>query len=197
MSVVNGAQTIGAIWEHAGQGELLEPNSMLHLRLISLENADDGFGSRVTTGTNTQKNILPRDFATFDSMQVAIQKQFQLEGRVYIIRDTDQLRSPDEGCTMMEAAIALACNKSIELATIAYRNLGFLSDPSNRYHKQAFDGATAEKVFPLVKVLRISDSALASIKSGTTIKARPLATHGAKYIQYRVFNHSDVKQAMR
>jgi hypothetical protein len=112
--------------------------------LISLANADEQFGSRVTTGTNTQKNILPRDFATFDPTQVALQKQFQLEGREYVIRETDVLTSEAAGCSMHEAAIALACKNSLELATIAYRNAGFLTDPSNKHHQTAFRNATAE-----------------------------------------------------
>lgn len=192
-SIVNGAQTIGAIWEHAGNGETLEPDARMHLRLISLEDADEFFGKRVTTGTNTQKNIRARDFATFDETQVAIQRQFQMDGRVYVIRETDVLPSENNGCTIVEAAIALACNHSVELATIAYRNVGFLTDPNHKYHKEVFSGANADRIFTLVKVLRMSGHVLTEIKEQDG-RLRMVASHGARYIQYRVFSDAQLKQ---
>jgi AIPR protein len=51
VSVVNGAQTIGSIWEQPGDGQNLDPRAMVHLRLISLEGTRD----HCTASSSTSK----------------------------------------------------------------------------------------------------------------------------------------------
>jgi len=59
-----------------------------------------------------------------------------------------------------------------------------------------FANAGAEHVWPLVKILRLSDRALAEIKDAPSTRSRPVATHGARYIQHRVYNDSRIKQGL-
>ncbi len=66
VSVVNGAQTIGAIWEYAKNGGSLDPMSRLLVRLISVENCPSGFAVDVTRATNTQQRIDLKDFVALD-----------------------------------------------------------------------------------------------------------------------------------
>jgi hypothetical protein len=63
VSVVNGAQTVGAIWEavRVNPGLQAATSGKVQVRIISLEGCPPGFGSAVTLATNTQNEIKHRD----------------------------------------------------------------------------------------------------------------------------------------
>jgi len=196
VSVVNGAQTIGTIWEKVGDGENLDPNAKVHIRLISLENASEEFGAKVTKATNTQKNILARDFATLDAAQKKLQNQFALDGLIYVFRTGISPPKPDEGCTLEEVSIALACERSIETSVIAHRNPGYLTDPDNSYYKSIFHGKNelrSEEVWRSVRIYRLCVLALSQERNTSSGRPQQVATHGARYIIYRVFNDPKIK----
>ncbi|MCC7423638.1 MAG: AIPR family protein [Planctomycetaceae bacterium] len=197
-SVVNGAQTIGTIWEQPGRGADLDPRAKVHLRLISLEGTPADFANLVTRATNTQKNILPRDFATLDEAQRRLAREFQMDSRMYVFRQGDMPPPPDKGTHLEEAALAVACSMSVEFAVIAYRNAGFLIDVDNPYYQAIFntpDKPRADELWLLVKILRASERALAKLKENApSSRHKHVATHGMRYVQYRVMNDSLVKQ---
>ena len=197
VSIVNGAQTIGTIWDQPGDGESLDPNGMMPLRLISLEKAPSDFAEHVTKATNTQKNILARDFATLDPVQRRIAREFQMEGRVYVYRQGDILTDRKKGCDLDELSQALACARSVEHAVIAYRNAGFLLDPEHAFYKDIFGhpGPSSEEAWLCVKLLRASEKALKEIRSeSTTSKQKQVSTHGSRYMYHRIMNDPSVKK---
>jgi hypothetical protein len=83
------------------------------VRLISLEKCPPEFASDVTRATNTQNRIEKRDFAALDSEQTRLKSEMFLScNKEYVFRTGDTPPKPDNGCTLDEAAIALACSQS-------------------------------------------------------------------------------------
>lgn len=170
---------------------------MVHLRLISLENAPPDFAQLVTKATNTQKNIVPRDFASLDRVQRQLAHEFSLDGRTYVYRQGDPSPPASSGCTIDEVAAALACQHSLEMSVVAYRNAGMLVDPDSQPYRTIFgpQGRTkADEAWLAVQILRASERALNDFKENRSLgRGRQVATHGATYVQYRVMNDSLVK----
>ena len=181
VSIVNGAQTIGTIWDRAGDGSLLDPHARVHIRLISTQDAGEDFGARVTKATNTQKNVLARDFATLDVAQRTLQRHFSLDGLIYVFRTGVPTPSPEKGCTFDEVALAMACEKSLEFAVIAYRNPGYLTDPENQYYKALFHGdrpVKAEDAWRAVRIYRQAAQTLTRERMDLSGRQKQAATHG-------------------
>jgi hypothetical protein len=99
----------------------------VQVRIISLEKCPPGFGSDVTRATNTQNEIKHRDFAALDETQLNIAREMTLDGRVYAFKSGDPDPKGEEGCTIEEAIIALACAASdVTMAVVAKREVGGL-----------------------------------------------------------------------
>jgi hypothetical protein len=108
-SVVNGAQTVGSIIA-ALSATGVTSTARVMVRLISLEECPPDFGSEVTRAANTQNKIEKRDFAALDEEQTRIRSEMLLSlGKEYVFRTGDHPPSPDKGCTLDDAAVALAC----------------------------------------------------------------------------------------
>lgn len=112
VSVVNGAQTVGVVWEVARRSPSFFAGSdaKVHVRLVSLERCPPGFDLDLTTATNTQNRIEYRDFAALDPVQQRLAQEMSLDGRHYAFKAGDTpLPTGAEGCDLEEATIALAC----------------------------------------------------------------------------------------
>ena len=110
VSVVNGAQTLGVVWEAAKKTpDIGKSLAKVHVRLLSLENCPEGFDRTVTTATNTQNRIEQRDFAALDGLQQRLAREMALDGRRYAFKTGDPDPRNGEGCSIEEAAVALAC----------------------------------------------------------------------------------------
>ncbi len=70
----------------------------------------EDFAERTAQATNRQNSVGPRDFITLETVQAAIQQEMRAQlGPVYSVRRSE-LDSPEEtGCSVVEAACALAC----------------------------------------------------------------------------------------
>lgn len=85
MNIVNGAQTVGVVWElnRKDPPHLASLDGRVHIRIISLENCPEGFGTDLTRATNTQNRILNRDFAALDPNQQRLAVEMSMDGRRY------------------------------------------------------------------------------------------------------------------
>lgn len=127
-SVVNGAQTVGTIVDVSRSNPETFGNGRVLVRLVSLENCPPGFGDDLTRAMNTQNRIEKRDFAALDPNQKRLKTELFLEyQKEYAYQTGEQAPSGDSGCTLDEAAIALACAKEdVTLAVQAKREVGML-----------------------------------------------------------------------
>jgi hypothetical protein len=183
-SVVNGAQTVGAIGGAAGRGDGDPPDAYVNVRFISLEGVPDDFASDVTRATNTQNRVLPRDFVALDPEQERIRTDLRLEGKTYAVKSGEPDPAPESGCTVLEATVALACAQSVDLAVQAKREIGRLwEDVGRPPYTDLFSAATtATRLWRSVEVLRTVEANLASRRRDLEGRDRLTAVHGNRLI---------------
>ncbi|MEU4695069.1 AIPR family protein [Actinoplanes sp. NPDC023714] len=120
-TVVNGAQTVACMHEAMQLNPEVASNARVWVKLISLEDCPDGFAYQVTQATNTQNAMKLRDHFSMDATQIRLRDEFSVFlDMTYAIKRGDIDPAPASGCTLMEAAIALACtHRSAEYAVRA------------------------------------------------------------------------------
>lgn len=107
-SIINGAQTVAAIASAVRYDSATAGQAAVGIRIIESDHAE--VGDVITRATNTQNQVELRDFVALKPEQIAIREDFRLSlGLTYAIRRSELEPSPESGCTVREAAIALAC----------------------------------------------------------------------------------------
>jgi hypothetical protein len=193
--VVNGAQTIGTIWDTAQLESIVDPKTRLYVRLISLENCPPAFASEITRAANTQNRIEKRDFAALDPNQSRLAKESGLDGRLYVFRSGDEDPRVDTGFSITDATVALACaSGEVGLAVQAKREVGaFWEDIKQEPYTILFNNQlSAETMWRCVKIMRSVDIALKKAQPSDGPKAELVAVHGNRFILYRVFTHKQM-----
>lgn len=95
VSVVNGAQTMGAVSKFAFDGTVPRPGHVF-VKVISLENCgEDEFSKRITRSTNFQNQIGAQDFVSLDDQQALIASTLELSGIHYHYRESDDRPASD------------------------------------------------------------------------------------------------------
>ncbi|GAA1995285.1 AIPR family protein [Nocardiopsis rhodophaea] len=138
-SVVNGAQTVRAVQrslEHSDDAAAAK----VGVRVI-VTGGETEFASRTTRATNRQNQVEQRDFAALDPAQGEIRADLRAEiGKTYLVKRGELSPSPETGCTLDEAAVALACaHPNVTYASRAARSLATLWERGS--------GATYEILF--------------------------------------------------
>jgi hypothetical protein len=190
VSVVNGAQTVGCIGEIATSSPDALAEARVAVRLISLAKCPEQFGTDITRAANTQNRIERRDFAALDPEQDRLRSELHLElGKSYFYKSGDTPGPQSDGCTIEEATVALACaNTDPWLAVQAKREVGRLwEDITKAPYKLLFNATlTALRMWRLVEILRIVDSALKKEQETRSGRERMVAVHGNRIILHQV-----------
>jgi hypothetical protein len=199
VSIVNGAQTVGVVWEYAKKHPkaFKKLDARVHIRLISLEHCPDGFETEVTRATNTQNRIQHRDFAALDPNQERLAGEMALDGKRYAYKSGDLDPEGDDGCNIEEATIALACASSdVTMAVQAKREVGGLwRDISKPPYTALFsDSLPARRMWRAVKISRVVTEELTSIDKADLPRGELVAVHGNRFILHHVFRDSSVKE---
>ncbi|MEZ0261342.1 MAG: AIPR family protein [Alphaproteobacteria bacterium] len=197
VSIVNGAQTVGVIWDRARKEPHYFNNSKakVHVRLISLENCPEGFDAEVTRATNTQNEIKHRDFAALDEVQRRLAHEMTLDGKKYTFKSGDEDPKDQDGCTIEEATVALACaDRDVTLATLAKREVGSLwKDVSKPPYTDIFSQkTTARDMWRAVLIYRAVNQRLKNIDFRGLPRGEAVAVHGNRYILHLVFQDPTV-----
>jgi hypothetical protein len=189
-SVVNGAQTVGSIISALSVPPTTSTARVM-VRLISLEGCPPDFGFEVTRATNTQNRIDKRDFAALDQEQLRLRSEMLLSlGKEYVYRTGDRAPLPDKGCTLDEAAVALACaNSDITYCMIAKREVSRLYEDIEKppYTILFNSGLSALRMWRAVDVLRGIDVFLKDAQANKEGKERLVAVHGNRLLLFLVF----------
>ena len=109
LSIINGAQTVGAIAQEPASHYEANPAEVL-VTFISLENSPESFSSQVTQNRNRQNAVDLRDFAALDDNQYGWRETLGLAEIEYIFKSGEG--DPPSSSTVFyvqEAAPALAC----------------------------------------------------------------------------------------
>jgi hypothetical protein len=193
VSVVNGAQTVGNIAMAVQQGFRKAKQAYVLVRFISLEDCPPDFATEVTTATNTQNRIESRDFASLDPTQEQLRQELSLDlNKVYVYKSGENPPLPEDGCTIEDATIALACAyPNIQLAADAKSAVGKLWEDIKRppYTLIFNDELSAARMWHSVQILRAVETALEheKVTSDSETIRRFVAIHGNRFILHRVF----------
>ncbi|MFF4526555.1 AIPR family protein [Streptomyces bluensis] len=197
-SVVNGAQTVSAMYRAMQRNPASARRGRVLVRIISLENCPEGFGDQVTLNTNTQNPIEERDWKSRDPIQTCLRDDFALSlGRTYVIKRGESEPAPDSGCTMTEAAIALAAtHRSPDLAAKAKRDTSLLWDRSNYqeiFGKALTTAPSAQRVWRCVQLVRAVKATLAEQSENLFGRAASTASNGDLLISHVAFRNLDTE----
>lgn len=168
MSIINGAQTVGAIAQESAAYYDEHPAEVL-ATFVCLENAPDDFGDRVTQSRNRQNSVDLEDFAALDERQSNWQNTLRMAGIVYLVKQGEDDPSLSDTCfSAREIAPYLACIVTtndwpdyVVAAKIDKKKLfgreGFVSarDPLRLAYGTLFaDSLTARRMWRIVQVGR-------------------------------------------
>ncbi|MEV7435273.1 AIPR family protein [Streptomyces griseoviridis] len=196
-SLINGAQTVNAVYRAMQQKPGKAVLGRLLVRIISLEDCPEDFGDRVTVAANTQNPTEERDFRSRRPEQFDLRHDFALSlGLQYVIKRGESEPARDEGCTMEEAATALAAAHSPGLAARAKR------DASTLWGVQTYRllfGAqpTAHRVWRCVQLLREVREALEHEKESAVGRLAGAAAYGdllITHVLYRAMAVADLDE---
>lgn len=120
-AVVNGAQTVQAAHRAAQENSEQVAEADVMVRVITVPADMKDLGKTITQSTNTQNHIEPRDFIALDDTQARIRDDFMLSlDLIYVYHRGEPDPPRDSGCSVVEAATALACahpNPAIAIRT--------------------------------------------------------------------------------
>jgi hypothetical protein len=165
------------------------------MRIISLVGTPEGFASGVTRSNNTQNDLNPVDFVSFDSNQDRIRREAAQIGIVYSYRRGETEPAPDAGFNIRAATIAAACaSGDLKLAVSSKRYISGLWEDIKKepYIKMFNDSTTATFLWNIVRIMNVVDSLLAARAELLAGRERLIAIHGNRFVLYYVFNHLDL-----
>ncbi|WP_046501017.1 AIPR family protein [Streptomyces odonnellii] len=190
-SVVNGAQTVTSANRAFEKDPDAVAEAYVSVRIVSVQGAPEGFAQSITKATNTQNHMERRDFIAIDRVQSEIQKDFKLSlDKEYVFRRGEMDPAPESGCSVIEAATALAC---------AYRDPTFavrVKGSTEALWKEGADGAytrlfgqqpSAYQVWRSVQVLREIRDEVTKLRSILSGRAASIADNGALLAAHLVF----------
>jgi hypothetical protein len=171
LSVINGAQTVGAIAAEPAAHYEVHPSEVL-VTFVCVAGTPQGFGEEVTRKRNRQNAVDLEDFAALDERQGRWSETLALADTTYVFRqgEADVLYDA-RTFGIREAAQALACSttakgwESLVVAAKADRRRLFSTEPMadggpSRYHRVFSDSLTAKELWRAVQVSRLADEAL-------------------------------------
>lgn len=201
ISIVNGAQTVSTIGEYAKRDSNKLEKVKVQIKLISLENTEDEFGTHITKTNNRQNRIENRDFVSLDEQQIRIRTELAIEGIDYNIVRSDAFKMSDIAFDLSEATTALACaSKNVSLAVQVKREIGkFYENLEKAPYKTIFNpNISGVYVLNCVRTLRVLDKLLddkiAALekKSG---REYGMLVHGNRLIEQMIFSTLNINKS--
>lgn len=212
LSIVNGAQTAGAIFNATLAGEISSDAKLL-VTLIEIGNGADEIGLKITRARNHQNVVRGVDFAALDPNQERLRQELAVAGMTYYYRPSAEARvRREDAFTLEEAAIALACLNfkirhaaelqqhprpinAIDFAVTAKKEIGRLWEQDGALYGQLFPATlSGVRLCRLVRVYRFIDGVLAATeRSETKYNRRMFFRHGRYFIMaFVAFRSADV-----
>jgi hypothetical protein len=173
-------------------------DAYVSVRVISTATAPEGFDSAVTRAANTQNHVQPRDFVALDPVQSQIQEDFLLSlQKTYAVKRGELDPPEDEGCSVVHAALALACaQRNPEPVARANNDINLLWERGSKgAYRLLFDPApNAYHIWRSVLLLREVSAALRSSRNEREGRAAAIAEEGDLLIAHIVFQRlADVR----
>jgi hypothetical protein len=185
LKIVNGAQTTGSIAKAYTKNPRAVKKAYVQIKVVSLDNAPINFANRVTTATNTQNKVEPKDFLALDPIQDGIAESMKKIGIQYCYRRGERVADASRGLDVQELAMAMAVSaENMSSVTVAKRNAGSLTDP-NAYYPKLFDKPIQAKVaWELVKRWWAASTVVSNFAASLSGREAQLAVHGNRFIEH-------------
>ncbi|WP_234435742.1 AIPR family protein [Streptomyces sp. NRRL F-2747] len=196
VSVVNGAQTVTSIHKAMQVTPDTVEDADVMVRVISLGDERADYASKITETTNTQNDVSRRDFIALDETQALIREDFDLTlDKTYVYKRGEADPVPDSGCSVVHAAIALACaRRTPELAVRAKRDTDLLWERGDggAYPRLFGEVPSAFRVWRCVQIQREVGKALDTLRKRLQGRAQDTAQRGDLLITHLVFQLLDL-----
>jgi len=105
LKIVNGAQTTGSIAKAYFKNPKAVSNAYVQLKVISLENAPVDIAHKITTATNTQNRVEPKDFLALDPRRDGLAESFRKINIQYCYRRGERVVDANSGLEVQELAM--------------------------------------------------------------------------------------------
>jgi len=138
LSIVNGAQTVGAIAAAADKG--IPDSARVLVTVIEVPTQADPIGPEITRARNTQTAVRGVHFAALDPQQERLRQELAVSAVRYEYRSSAETIGVDnEVITLPRAAAALAClHGDTRLVVAAKQAIGMLYDGGGNLYAQLF-----------------------------------------------------------
>lgn len=193
IKIVNGAQTTSAISDAYIKDQGKVKKGYVQIKVISLAKAPLDIGNQITTATNTQNRVEPRDFLALDQIQDGLSEAFRKIGIQYCYRRGEVITDRSKGLDVQELALSLAtCSRSMTDVVMAKRNVGSLTDPSGHYHKLFSESLNPTSTWENHKLWRKASEVTANLAASMSDRNKQIAIHGNRFIENRLIRkHGD------
>ncbi|WP_082488812.1 AIPR family protein [Duganella sp. Leaf61] len=185
IKIVNGAQTTSSI----ARAYLKSPSEVkkgyVQIKIISLDKAPIDIANKITTATNTQNRVEPKDFLALEAVQDGIAEAFSAMGVQYCYRRGEKVRDKTKGLDVQELAMTIAiCGENVASVVVAKRNAGSLTDPNGHYQKLFDRNIVAKDMWADVQKHRLASEAISNFMKDKTGRDEQLAVHGNRFIEH-------------
>ncbi|MEV7211883.1 AIPR family protein [Kitasatospora cineracea] len=189
--VVNGAQTVSSAHRAHRSDPHAVSDALVLVRIICLDGAPADLAQRITLATNAQNRVEDRDFVALDPQQELIRRDFARSlGKSYVLRRGEQEPAPAAGCSVTEAAFALACAHpdAAVVARLQQDSEALWHRGSEGVYPRLFGNhLDALQIWRSVKFMREVRNALAVLADGLEGRARMVADRAGLLIVHIVF----------
>ncbi len=195
-TVVNGAQTVTSIHRAMQETPATVAEADVAVRVIALGDDYAKYAYRIAETTNTQNDVYRRDFISLDENQALIRQDLDLMlGKTYVYKRGEVEPVPDSGCSVVQAAVALACaHGTPELAVRAKRDTELLweTGPKGAYQRLFGEVPSAFRIWRCVQIQREAGKALNALRNRLDGRTQATAHHGDMLISHLVFQLLDL-----
>lgn len=187
-SIVNGAQTVGAIGQARQIGEIsAEAKIMVTILEIGEDENSIELGRRITQARNTQTAVNRDDFAALDPNQERLRQELAISDVVYHYRpSTDTLAEEGDQFSLADATRALACFSGItQMVVVAKKEIGQISDRNGAYYPRLFrDDLTGAQLYRKVQIHHYVEHILGQAEDGERGRRQTFFRHGRYFIMH-------------
>ncbi|MEG4534482.1 AIPR family protein [Microcoleus sp. D2_18a_D3] len=178
-SVVNGAQTVGAIASVYQASGSISGDAKLLVTIIEVGTETDNIGEKITGARNTQNAVRDVYLAALDSNQERLRQECMVSNIVYEYRPSAE-RTQD-AITIEQAAVALACfSGDTEIVVAAKREISQLY---KRYYDILFsDGISGVTLCRYVRIFHYLDEIFSASEQAATGQQKKFYKHGRFFI---------------
>jgi hypothetical protein len=180
-SVVNGAQTVGAIASAYSINGSISPDAKLLVTIIEVGTAADSIGVEITKARNTQNTVRDVYFAALDPNQERLRQELMISNIVYQYRPS---ADSQDAITIEQAAIALACfSGETEIVVAAKREISQLYKREYHYSTLFSEQLSGITICRYVRIFQYLDQIFTnSQKAETENRRKKFYQHGRFFI---------------